>query len=70
MGMALKIRTILLERHMTIKELSEKLGHNGANLYNKLKRDNFTEKELRAIADALDCDFDGVFTYRDTGKKV
>lgn len=70
MGMALKIRTILLERHMTIKELSEKLGNNGANLYNKLKRDNFTEKELRAIADALDCDFDGVFTYRDTGKKI
>ena len=65
MGMALKIRTILLERHMTIKELSEKLGNNGANLYNKLKRDNFTEKELRAIADALDCDCDGVFTYRD-----
>lgn len=70
MGMALKIRTILLERHMTIKELSEKLGNNGANLYNKLKRDNFTEKELRAIADALNCDFDGVFTYRDTGKKI
>ncbi len=70
MGMALKIRTILLARNMTIKELSEKLGQNGTNLYNKLKRDNFTEKELRAIADALDCDFDGVFTYRDTGKKV
>ena len=35
MGMALKIRTILLERHMSIKELSEKLGYHGANLYNK-----------------------------------
>ena len=49
MGMALKIRTILLERNMSIKELSEKLGYKGANLYNKLRRDNLTEKELREI---------------------
>lgn len=70
MGMALKIRTILLERHMSIKELSEKLGYHWANLYNKLNRDNFSERELRDIADALNCDFDGTFTYRDTGKKV
>lgn len=70
MGMALKIRTILLERNMTIKELSDKLGYNGTNLYNKLNRDNLTEKELRAIADILNCDYDGIFTYRDTGKQV
>ena len=70
MGMALKIRTILLERNMSIKELSDKLGYNGANLYNKLRKDNLTEKELRKIADALDCDYDGVFTFRDTGKQI
>ena len=70
MGMALKIRTILLERDMSIKELSEKLGYKGANLYNKPDRDNFSEKELRAIAEVLNCDYDGIFTYRDTGKKV
>lgn len=68
--MALKIRTILLERNMTIKELSDKLGYKGTNLNNKLKRDNLNEKELIAIADALDCDFDGIFTLRDTGKKI
>lgn len=70
MGMALKIRTILLERNMSIKELSENLGYKGANLYNKLKRDNLTEKELREIADILNCDYDGIFTFRDTGKQV
>lgn len=70
MGMALKIRTILLERGMTIKQLSEKLGYKGANLYNKLDRDNLSEKDLHAIADALNCDYDGIFTYRDTGKQV
>ena len=70
MGMALKIRTILLERNMSIKELSDKLGYKGTNLYNKLRRDNLTEKELREIADILTFDYDGIFTYRDTGKKV
>ena len=70
MGMTLKIKMILLERNMTIKQLSETLGYKGNNLYNKLDRDNFTEKDLRAIADALNCDYDGVFTFRDTGKQV
>ena len=70
MGMALKIKTILLEKDMSIKELGEKIGDKGSNLYGKLDRDNLTEKELIKIADALNCDFDGVFTYRDTGKKI
>jgi len=68
--MALKIKTILLERDMTIKQLSEKLGYKGNNLYNKLDRDNLSEKELKKIADALNCDYDGIFTFRDTGKQI
>lgn len=32
MGMALKIRTILLERNMTIKSLAEELGMSGNNM--------------------------------------
>lgn len=70
MGMALKIRTILLDKKMNVKDLSDKLGYKGTNFYHKLSRDNFTEKELRAIAEAMDCDYDGIFTYRDTGKQV
>lgn len=70
MGMANKIRTILLERDMTIKELSEKIGTNGNNLSNKLSRDNFSEKELIEIAEALDCDYYGIFTLRDSVKTI
>lgn len=70
MGMTIKIRKILLERNMTIKELSDKLGYKGSNLYSKLDRDNLSERELRAIADALDCDYDGIFTMRDSGKQI
>lgn len=70
MGMTKKIKIILLEKNMTIKELAERIGTNGNNLSNKLSRDNFSEKELREIAEALDCDYDGIFTLRDSGKTV
>ena len=53
-----------------IKELAEKLGTSGNNLSNKLSRDNLSEKELHNIADALNCDYDGIFTFRDTGKQI
>lgn len=69
MGMSIKIRTLLLERKMTIKDLAEKIGTNGSNLSNKLSRDNFSEKELCDIAEALACNYDGIFTMNDTGKK-
>ena len=70
MSMSKKIKAILLERDMTIKELSEKLWHEGSYLYNKLSRDRMTEEELKKIANALDCDYDGIFTFRDTGKQI
>lgn len=70
MSMATKIRTILLERKMTIKDLSDKLGYKGSYLYNKLSSDKMNEEELRKIADALDCDYDGIFTFRDSGKQI
>ncbi len=70
MGMALKIKMILLQRNMTLKELAEKIGTTGNNLSNKLSRDNLSEKDLHAIAEALNCDYDGIFTFRDTGKQI
>ncbi len=70
MSMSKKIKSILIERDLSIKELSAKLGYNGSYLYNKLSRDKFTEEELIKIADALDCDYEGIFTFRDSGKKI
>lgn len=70
MAMASKIRILLIERNMKIKDLAEKLGYSGNNLSNKLRDDNFSEKELRKIAELLDCDFDATFTLRDTGKII
>lgn len=70
MSMAKKIKSILVERNMTIRELSNKLGYKGSYLYNKLYRDRLTERDLKIIANALDCDYEGIFTFRDTGRQI
>lgn len=36
----------------------------------KMKRDNFTEQDLREIADSLNYDYEAVFTDRETGKSI
>lgn len=53
-----KIREILKEKNMTIKELSTHIGRSNQNMANKLKRDNFSMNELIEIAEALDCTLD------------
>ena len=65
-----KVKVMLKRRGMTLKELSEKLDQKGSNLSNKLARDNFPEKEIRQIAEALDCEYEAFFVMRDTGDKV
>lgn len=68
--MALKIKILLLERKLTLKELAERIGTTSGNLANKFRRDNLSMKEISEIAEALDCEFNGTFTLRDTGKQV
>ena len=70
MSMAMKVREILLKKHMSIKELSVKLGLSKSYMYNKLSRDNFTVQELESVAKALDCDYESFFIIRDTGEKI
>lgn len=65
-----KIKIILNRRNMTVAQLAEKTQQSRQNLSNKLSRDNFTEKELYIIANALDCSFEAVFTMNDTGEKI
>ena len=48
MSMAKKIKSILIERDMTIKDLSKKMGYADTYLYNKLNRDKLTEEECKA----------------------
>lgn len=72
--MAKKIKQILIERDMEVKDLAELMSVNGKsvssnNLYNKLRRDNFNENELHDIAEALNAELLINFKLRDTGKE-
>ena len=51
-------------------ELAEKTGQTRQNLSNKMTRDNFPEKELRQIAEALDCELESYLVMKDTGERV
>ena len=61
-----KIKIMLKRRNITLSELAERLGQSRQNLSNKMSRDNFTEKELIAIAEALDCTYEATLTMNDT----
>ena len=65
-----KIRVILNRRGMSQAALAERVGMTRQNLSNKLARNNFSEKEIREIAEALDCAYETKLTMRDTGEEV
>ena len=65
-----KIRIVMVHRDMSLTELAEATGQTPSNLSNKLKRNNFQEKELQAIAKALDCKFESFFVMNDTGETI
>ena len=65
-----KIKVVLKRRNMTLGDLADKTGQSRQNLSNKMKRDNFSEKDLQAIATALDCTYTVAFTLNDTGELI
>ena len=71
MALSEKIRILLVKRgNISEAELARRLGVSPQNLNNKMKRDNFTEKDLQAIAKALDCTFSASFIMNDTGETI
>ena len=71
MALSDRIRILLIKRgNISEAELARRLGVSPQNLNNKMKRDNFTEKDLLAIAKALDCTFTACFRLNDTGEEV
>ena len=68
--MSEKIKVVLKRRGMTMGELAEKTGQTRQNLSNKMTRDNFPEKKLRQIAEALDCELESYLVMKDTGERV
>ena len=67
--MSEKIKLVLVKRNMSKAQLAAKLGCSSSNLYNKFKRDNFSEAELIEIANVLNCTFEANFVLNDTKEK-
>ena len=65
-----KIRILLIKRKMTMSELADKIETTPQNLSNKLSRDNFNEKEMTAIAQALGCKLDVSFEMNESGEQI
>lgn len=70
MSAAKKIKMLLVEREMTLTDLSKQLNRSLSTMSGKMARDNFSEKDLKEIADTLNFDYEAVFTDRETGKKI
>lgn len=64
-----KIKIILGRKNMSMSDLAEKLKQTRQNLHNKMKRDNFSESELKEIAEALEVEFESHFIL-ENGEKI
>lgn len=56
--------------NFTMTELANQLNCSRQNLSNKMSRNNFDERELTAIANALGWELEINFVNRETGEKI
>ena len=71
MSMVEAIRIALVKRgNISEAELARRVGVSPQNFNNKMKRDNFTETDLREIAEALGLNLEISFVDPETGEKI
>ena len=71
MSMAEIIRILLVKRgNISEAELARRIKTSPQNFNSKMKRDNFTEKDLEEIARELNCSYSAKFILNDTGEEV
>ena len=69
--MTQKIRILLVKKdNITEAELARRLNTTPANFNQKMKRDNFSEQDLREIGGVLGCDVKITFVDRQTGEET
>jgi len=64
-----KIKILLLKKNISAVQLAELLDVTPQNIYNKFKRDNFSENEIKEIAEKLNVKYEINFIL-DTGDKI
>lgn len=71
MSMVEPIRIALVKRgNLSESELARRIGISPQNFHNKMKRDNFTETDLKEIAEALGLRLEISFIDPETGEKI
>ena len=71
MAMTEVIRIALVKcGNLSESELARRMGISPQNLHNKMKRDNFTETDLREIAEALGLRLDIAFINPETNEHI
>lgn len=70
MSAAKKIKMLLVDREMTLTDLAKLLNKSPSTMSDKMKRDNFSERDLKTIADLLNYDYEIVFTDKETGRTI
>jgi len=71
MSMVQKIRLLLVKQgNISEAELARRLNTTPSNLFQKMKRDNFSEGELRDIAEAVGCTLKINFINPETGEET
>lgn len=70
LSVAEKTKIILNRQGLTIAQLADRLNMSRQNLSNKLSRNNFDEKDIKAIAEALNCSVDIVFTDKISSETI
>lgn len=64
-----KIRMIARKQNITLSQLADLLHISRQALNDRLKRDNFKEKDLQQIAEVLNCTYEGSFILNETGER-
>lgn len=67
--MSEKIKLVMVKRNMTGKDLADALGCSSQNVYALLKKDNWSEEQLRKIAEKLDCKLEMGLVLNDTEER-
>lgn len=64
-----KVKLCLVYKDMLRKELAQLIGTGVTNLNNKIQRDNFSEKDMQSIANALNCELVIKLIDKETGQE-
>lgn len=64
-----KLRVVLKRKDISVQDLADMLGQSRQNINTKIKKDNFSEQDIRKIAKVLNVGFEAVFILED-GERI